>query len=104
MGVVAGKGFPIGSRHGKWTVLVPVIPERRSHALMRCDCGVEKPVWRTEVTRGGSLSCFHCSSVKHGLTHTRTYRTWVSMRARCMHKSHPAYANYGGRGISICER
>lgn len=26
------------------------------------------------------------------------------MRARCLRKSHHAYASYGGRGITICER
>lgn len=26
------------------------------------------------------------------------------MRARCGYAKHPAYAHYGGRGISVCER
>ena len=32
------------------------------------------------------------------------YGVWKAMRKRCLSQSNPAYANYGGRGITICER
>ena len=32
------------------------------------------------------------------------YARWRSMRARCQNPNHHAYANYGGRGIKVCER
>jgi hypothetical protein len=35
---------------------------------------------------------------------TRTYQSWISMRQRCQNPNHTAYANYGGRGIKVCER
>lgn len=35
---------------------------------------------------------------------TKTYIVWKNMRARCLNPKNPAYADYGGRGISICER
>lgn len=43
---------------------------------------------------------------KHGES-TRTTRTpentaWQNMRARCLRPTHPNYADYGGRGISVC--
>jgi hypothetical protein len=41
---------------------------------------------------------------KHGLRGTREYYTWAAMRSRCMNPTHPAFANYGGRGITVCER
>lgn len=34
---------------------------------------------------------------------TRTYRKWSSMKARCYNQTHPAYAYYGGRGITVHE-
>lgn len=33
-----------------------------------------------------------------------TYRSWLSMWARCTDKSHRYYADYGGRGIAVCKR
>jgi hypothetical protein len=35
---------------------------------------------------------------------TSEYRAWTSMRARCLKPDHPDYGDYGGRGITICER
>jgi len=32
------------------------------------------------------------------------FRTWANMRQRCYNPNSPQYPNYGGRGISICER
>jgi hypothetical protein len=34
----------------------------------------------------------------------QVYWVWSAMRKRCQEPSDPAYVNYGGRGISICER
>lgn len=30
-----------------------------------------------------------------------TYSSWRSMKRRCFEPSHPSYANYGGRGITV---
>lgn len=35
---------------------------------------------------------------------TITYNTWNSMNQRCNSPKHPAWNNYGGRGIKICKR
>lgn len=32
------------------------------------------------------------------------YSTWCSMRGRCNNPNHENYQDYGGRGISVCER
>ena len=32
------------------------------------------------------------------------YRTWSSMKQRCLNPKHEAYPNYGGRGIKVCDR
>lgn len=34
----------------------------------------------------------------------REYWVWADMKGRCQNPSHRAYANYGGRGITVCER
>jgi hypothetical protein len=35
---------------------------------------------------------------------THTYYSWSGMIARCTDRNNPAYHNYGGRGIEVCER
>jgi len=35
---------------------------------------------------------------------TRTYVTWRDMHRRCYNPKNRSYHNYGGRGITICER
>lgn len=32
------------------------------------------------------------------------YHTWLCMVRRCTKRSEPAFENYGGRGITICDR
>jgi len=34
----------------------------------------------------------------------KTYRAWVNMKGRCLNSKHAGFADYGGRGIGICER
>lgn len=41
---------------------------------------------------------------KHGLSYTPEYRAWQQMRLRCTNPDHAAYPNYGGRGITVCDR
>lgn len=38
---------------------------------------------------------------RHGHSNDRTYRTWKSMKERCLNKSNASYPNYGKRGITI---
>lgn len=33
-----------------------------------------------------------------------THASWRQMRSRCNDPNHHAYASYGGRGITVCER
>lgn len=40
----------------------------------------------------------------HGLSRLPEYRAWQTMRLRCIEPSNPAYPNYGGRGITVCDR
>ena len=40
---------------------------------------------------------------KHGLSHTRIDNIYRSMISRCYNKQNTRYANYGGRGIAVCE-
>lgn len=32
------------------------------------------------------------------------YKIWLGMKGRCYNKNAPQYANYGGRGVKVCDR
>lgn len=46
--------------------------------------------------------------LKHGCakrgSHTPEFKTWRAMRRRCEDPKYIVYQDYGGRGISVCER
>jgi hypothetical protein len=41
---------------------------------------------------------------KHGQYLSPEYKAWAAMKARCLNPSDAAYAAYGGRGITVCDR
>jgi hypothetical protein len=43
-------------------------------------------------------------ATKHGLSGTRIYEIWCTMKKRCENKNSKNYERYGGRGIKLCER
>ncbi len=40
----------------------------------------------------------------HGMAESTLYRIWYHMKGRCLNPTDKNYADYGGRGITICER
>ena len=43
-------------------------------------------------------------AIEHALMNTATYRSWQSMKRRCLSPNAHNYKHYGGRGIKICAR
>ncbi len=81
--------------------------------ICRCACGKvkEKPVTSFDLKSGKvkSCGCLYFSSNKnrtktHGMTNSRIYRIWLAMRSRCLYSKNIEYKNYGGRGITVCEK
>lgn len=69
----------------------------------QCQCGSEIETSGTSLRNGTTRSC-GCLHTTHGMTLTPEYRVWRSMHQRCSNPNHVRYGNYGGRGISVCER
>ena len=42
-------------------------------------------------------------NLKHGLSKHPLYNTWNNIKYRCNNPEFPYYADYGGRGISVCK-
>lgn len=83
----------------------------------KCECGNIRFLATTEIRRGKHQSCgclqreqARAAHLKHGQcaygknNGTPEYRAWVAMRQRCQNASAPAFPNYGGRGIKVCDR
>jgi len=43
-------------------------------------------------------------STHHLKSHDPAYRTWSGMKSRCLNSNQPGYKDYGGRGITVCDR
>lgn len=77
---------------------------RNKHGLVTwrcsCDCGNDHLAVGTHLTRGHVTSC---GAHSHGMSKTNIYRVWAAMRNRCENQSVKSYADYGGRGIKVCD-
>lgn len=102
----------IGKKFNRWTVLAKcedsmVCPSGSKHTryLCECECGKRKKVLKNHLLDGTSKSC-GCFKKKNRPTdiHTRLYTIWGNMVNRCTNPNNPAYANYGGRGINVCDQ
>ena len=40
----------------------------------------------------------------HNLSNSKEYFIWAEMRYRCFNSKNNAFKNYGGRGITVCDR
>lgn len=103
--VVESKGpdriCPNGSLVHRWTCL--------------CDCGRRSNVAVYALVNGRTKSC-GCLRAEHlrsktpihgesdGINLTTEYRIWCGMRKRCSNPKDRSFYDYGGRGITVCER
>lgn len=98
-----------GQRFSSWYVLA-FAGLRRGKAmwLCRCDCGAEHIVDGRNLRGGGSRSCRSCSisTHRHSRVGMRTpeYACWTHIIDRCTNENNPQFKDYGGRGITICQR
>jgi hypothetical protein len=44
------------------------------------------------------------SRVQHGQRGSAEYRIWTHIKSRCFNAKVPEYKNYGGRGVTMCDR
>lgn len=97
-----------GQRFGRLTVIERVENNKFGQTRWKChcDCGTDKVIDAQSLISGKTQSC-GCLNLENHTTHqmayTLIYRTWGSMKARCLNPNAPNYKNYGGRGIKICD-
>ena len=107
---IAGRVF------GRLTVIeIDSVKGGNSKWLCRCACGTVKVVNGTQMASGRIKSCgclaremrrertrVHGSAVDG--QRTAEYEAWTNAKTRCLNQRGSSYADYGGRGIGICER
>jgi len=91
----------------RWSKESPSSKPKR--ITLTCSCGEVRDVLLNNYKAGKSSGCGGVRSWKssrelHGLRNTREYGIWNDMRRRCHDPRRPAYSDYGGRGIQVCER
>jgi hypothetical protein len=88
---------------------------RVRYVMCVCSCGKElqRPISNIVRSEHPSCGCYmplicsknrteHGHSIKGKVA--PEYRAWHSMKNRCLDKNTKYYHNYGGRGISVCQR
>lgn len=102
-----------GQKFGALTALHPSHSTGKTWAwVYRCQCGALTTKLGMDVTkelkRGGTPNCgcltrtlISKGNSTHGMTRHPAYAVWRSMLDRCRLPSHKAWANYGGRGITV---
>ena len=117
----------IGKRFGKLTVIefAGVSKNRKLMWICKCDCGkITHPIVGSNLRSGQTKSCgcfcveiskrnrthlaeyakHSAITAKHDyIKHKRLYGVWQGMKQRCYYEKHKQFADYGGRGIIICD-
>jgi hypothetical protein len=94
-----------GQAFGRLTVL-EMAPNRNGSRYWFCKCaacGAETTVQTRALRSGHTRSC-GCTHIKHRMTGTPEYGAWRGIIQRCRNPKHRQWKDYGGRGISVCER
>jgi hypothetical protein len=104
-----------GQRFGRLVAIEPSSSDGRGWRWrFACDCGGEKICRASNVSSGHITSC-GClrkeagstrgnGNVTHGMTRSSEYGIWASMKTRCYNPKAINFADYGGRGITVCDR
>jgi hypothetical protein len=76
-----------------------------------CDCGGKTTVCGAYLVKGevSSCGCLQKERTKeantiHGMSNVPEYKIWKTMIQRCNSPKYIQYHDYGGRGITVCDR
>lgn len=104
----------IGKQYGYLTIVSDQgVLKWRTMVEVLCICGKTRVLKLNTVTSGSQSSCgcvpnwqknISNALKKHGLVGTPEYNSWTAAHARCYNEKNINYKNYGGRGITMCDR
>ena len=93
----------IGAKFGKLTVIEKLGQDKHGRRiwLCQCECGNIKPIVSCSLTNGLTKSCGCSRSVTE--EEKALAIIFHNIEKRCYYPYAHGYANYGGRGITICK-
>jgi hypothetical protein len=101
----------IGKRFGKIVVesLASITSRHERRWLCRCDCG--RATYTVTSKLKDRHGCQRCNGKRHGHAsrcegrkQSSTYQIWSTMKKRCTNPACKSFKDYGGRGITVCDR
>lgn len=109
------KPIPPGTRIARLIICGrgPIDKQGRETSICLCDCNKRITVLNANMRIGHTRSCgcfqvdMYRTRTKYGNIPTRlnpTYSRWNSMKARCSNPTNARYKDWGGRGITVCDR
>lgn len=108
------KPVMVNDKFGRLKVVSRDLSRKGYYFICECSCGTSKSVYGSSLKRGATRSCgcLLAQVVSMPKTHgaatggklSREYRSWKAMKERCQNPNHTHFKNYGGRGITVCER
>jgi hypothetical protein len=118
---MAAKSIPAGAKFGRLIVTGVGEPSteksgaRASTSICLCECGNVKQVRNGSLLQGSSQSCGcataeareqRCTTHGNGKRNAKTaeYKVWTGINRRVFNKNEKSFPDYGGRGITVCER
>ena len=76
----------------------------------KCDCGNVSFVTSSDLRNGRTKSCGCLRGIvskqkakTHGMSKSKLYCCWTDIKQRCYNENSPAFKQYGGRGIKMCD-
>lgn len=108
-----GENTVIGRRFGRLVVQSEAPRKDKKHRRWDClcDCGNFSEKGGDHLKSGHIQSCgcikneiLSERNTTHGLAKTPTYKIWAGMKSRCTNPNVAHWGDYGGRGITVCDR
>jgi hypothetical protein len=108
--------FREGDTFNRLTVAeIPIKHNMNTPIPCVCVCGQRCSPRKYRLLNGITKSCgclsietarrIHCAHLKtHGMSASLEYSSWQHMIRRCTNTADDYYADYGGRGITVCDK
>jgi hypothetical protein len=102
------KHIESGTKFGKLMVICDAGSgkRRKTYLWVVCECGSKiRRVRKDHLTSGKAIGCGCTRGVRtHNMSKSVEYKTYKRIITRCYNTKNKRYHDYGGRGITVCDR